>query len=85
MAHKYELDKWTEVDELRKLSYDSEASRVIQVIDFKAFIENWEEESIVTKITAHERKLYDKYQHFFMQMSTSFEEYSILNVEEGII
>ena len=42
-----------------------EASRVIRVVDFKNFIENWEEESIVTKNAVHERKLNDKYQHIY--------------------
>ena len=87
MAHKYELAKWTEEDELCKLGYDLEASRVIRVVDFKNFIENWEEESIVTKNAAHERKLNDKYQHiyFLMQMSMSFEEYFMLNGKEGVM
>ena len=65
MVHNYkvELAKWTEADEMCKLSNAIAHSRTIVSVNFNNFIEEWEAESIMTKYQAHEDRLTDKYRH----------------------
>ena len=61
-----ELAKWTEVDELCKLSKDISDSRAIVSVRFLNFLEPWEVETMCTKNKGHEDKLLDKYQHVYL-------------------
>ena len=61
LPHKNEYAKWTEADELCELSKSTTRSTTTVSVDFKNFVENWEQESINTKNNAHEELLRRKY------------------------
>lgn len=83
MVHNYkvELAKWTEADEMCKLSNAIAHSRTIVSVNFNNFIEEWEAESIMTKNQAHEDRLTDKYRHLYFFDRDSLEIRRIIQIE----
>ena len=65
-SYRQELAKWTEVDDLCKLSKDISDSRAIVSVRFRNFLEPWEAEAKCTKNKAYKDSLLNKYQHVYL-------------------
>ena len=67
LIHDYrkEMSKWTEADEICKLSKDINESRAVISVRFLNFLEQWEFTAKCTKNKAHEDLLLHKYQHVY--------------------